>query len=369
VARVLVIDDDPDLQEMLRFLLTQHDHQVLQAVDGLEGLRLALHEHPEVIVLDVMMPAMDGHEVLRRLKSLHETRHIPVVMLTAVSSASHVQSLVAAGADDYIIKPFEPHALLARLGKAIEANSQRNALLSNTPAEESAARLTAFIVARRPDWQTDLLARRLRAYGRVMTASDGLDALDMVLHEDHPVLFASERLNRLPGLELVQRLQPRRAAGTVYLVGLASSPNSKRARRKLLTAGFDDILLMPPTVKALNEVVGRATSPRSSYAQVHDEVVVLVVVSLDGSRVLSHLRDTLLDFLEGGFKRLVVDLEHIDNLGPARIRSLLPLLKYLLDKGCQVKVVHPDLTLLASAQSETPVDCFPSVEEAIRDWA
>lgn len=116
VRRVLVADDDPDILDLLTLNLECHGYQVHPAVDGEEARNLALRLIPDLIVLDVMMPKMDGLEVLAALKAHPQTRDIPVVMLTAKASDSDVWQGWQAGADYYITKPFDLDELMRFIG-------------------------------------------------------------------------------------------------------------------------------------------------------------------------------------------------------------------------------------------------------------
>lgn len=113
--KVLIADDDELVVELARTHLSAKGYEVLHATDGEATLRLAAGERPGVIVLDVMMPGLDGMEVLRRLGSDENTRQIPVLMLTSRRSHDDVVAAVKLGARDYLGKPFTPEQLLARV--------------------------------------------------------------------------------------------------------------------------------------------------------------------------------------------------------------------------------------------------------------
>ncbi|MEW5912438.1 MAG: response regulator transcription factor [Thermodesulfobacteriota bacterium] len=117
-ATILVIDDERDIQEVVRFNLEAAGYRVLLALDAGEGLAKARRERPELVVLDLLLPGMSGREVCRQLKQVESTRHIPVLMLTALSSEDDRIRGFEAGADDYLVKPFSPRELVLRI-KAI----------------------------------------------------------------------------------------------------------------------------------------------------------------------------------------------------------------------------------------------------------
>ncbi|MGE0708279.1 MAG: response regulator [Planctomycetota bacterium] len=113
--RVLVIEDEPDIREVIEFNLRCEGYRVTGTSNGEEGLELVRKEFPDAILLDRMLPGMDGLELCRRLKSDPDLRSIPVIIVTAKTEVDDVVDGLEAGADDYLTKPFSPKELLARL--------------------------------------------------------------------------------------------------------------------------------------------------------------------------------------------------------------------------------------------------------------
>jgi len=112
---VLAADDDEDILELVAFRLERSGYTVLRATDGEEALRLALEAKPDLAVLDVMMPKLDGYELTRRLRADDATSRMPIILLTARAQDADVQAGFDAGADDYLRKPFSPQELRARV--------------------------------------------------------------------------------------------------------------------------------------------------------------------------------------------------------------------------------------------------------------
>lgn len=114
--RILLIEDDPDIQKMVQLSLKyQGGHQVSVASGGQEGLEKARVEQPDLILLDVMMPEMDGYETCKRLKETPETKGIPVVFLSARAQQTEIQKGRDLGAIGYLVKPFDPMTLSSEL--------------------------------------------------------------------------------------------------------------------------------------------------------------------------------------------------------------------------------------------------------------
>ena len=119
-ASILIVEDDPEIRELVGFHLGRDGYTVLQASTGEEGLKVAAQSAPDVIVLDVMLPGVDGFEVLRRLKADPALRRVPVILTTAKGEDSDVVTGLELGADDYVTKPFSPkRSEERRVGKGV----------------------------------------------------------------------------------------------------------------------------------------------------------------------------------------------------------------------------------------------------------
>lgn len=119
MARVLVIDDEPDVRWLLRISLERVGHEVLLAEDGLRGVAMAQRQHPDAIVLDLMMPVMDGYGVLEALGRDGRTAHVPVVVLTAKALPDEERKVTEAGARRFLTKPFDPDDLAVELERLL----------------------------------------------------------------------------------------------------------------------------------------------------------------------------------------------------------------------------------------------------------
>ena len=112
--KILIIDDDPDILDVLELTLSEH-YTVLSARNGKDGLELVKVKGPDMVITDYMMPIMTGPQFVRELRKDVLLRHLPVIMLTGKGDTKDMVTGIEAGADDYLIKPFEPEALLARI--------------------------------------------------------------------------------------------------------------------------------------------------------------------------------------------------------------------------------------------------------------
>jgi len=115
VARILVVEDDAGNLELMVYLLTAFGYTVLSAKDGEEGLAAALSERPDLIVCDILLPKLDGREVIRRLKADPSTRAIPGVAVTALAMPGDRERLLEAGFDGYLSKPITPETFVEQI--------------------------------------------------------------------------------------------------------------------------------------------------------------------------------------------------------------------------------------------------------------
>jgi CheY-like chemotaxis protein len=119
-VKILLVEDNEMNRDMLSRRLTRQGHEVLIAVDGAQGVAMAMQEKPEIVLMDMSLPVLDGWEATRRLKADAATAGIPIIALTAHALASDREQALAAGCDDYDTKPIELPRLLEKIGRLIE---------------------------------------------------------------------------------------------------------------------------------------------------------------------------------------------------------------------------------------------------------
>lgn len=122
--KILICDDDPLLVDLLEYRLAGRGYSVTVAEDGGKALRRLQDMRPDAVLLDAMMPVVDGYEVLRKIRENPETAHVPVIMLTARKQEQDIVAALELGANDYLVKPFIPEELVARLARLLEASAR-----------------------------------------------------------------------------------------------------------------------------------------------------------------------------------------------------------------------------------------------------
>src|SRR6187455_1827210 len=144
-AKILVVDDDPNVQRLLQYTLKQEGYDVVIAGDGAEGFRLWTQESADLVLLDVMLPKLDGYQVAQKIREQEAGgSHVPIIMLTAEREIEQKVRGLRAGADDYLIKPFHPAELLARIKSLLVRFGPRDIVVGRPPL----GRILAFYGAK-----------------------------------------------------------------------------------------------------------------------------------------------------------------------------------------------------------------------------
>ncbi len=129
---ILVVEDEEAIRELVRYNLNREGYSVQEAESGEQALQFTKNKLPDLVILDLMLPEIDGLEVCKRLKSDTRTQHIPIVMLTAKGEEADIVTGLELGADDYITKPFSPRVLVARVRALLRRNKQEEVSKTDT---------------------------------------------------------------------------------------------------------------------------------------------------------------------------------------------------------------------------------------------
>ena len=181
--KILIVEDEKDIVKMLEYNLKKEGFRVVDAQDAEDALDLAVREHPDLILLDLMLPGMDGFEVCKALKKESKTSSIPIIMLTAKSQESDKVVGLELGADDYITKPFSPRELIARIKAVLRRATDKGKLPEIFQAGDLKIDFSKISVSvkNKPVELTskefELLKTLLKAKGRVLSRDYLLDTI------------------------------------------------------------------------------------------------------------------------------------------------------------------------------------------------
>jgi DNA-binding response OmpR family regulator len=193
--KILVIEDEEGIVHLLKLYLRDAGYEVTTSSDGADGLALHAREHPDLVILDIMLPTIDGFEVCRRIRSWSKT---PILMLTARGDVEDRISGLDMGADDYLVKPFSPRELLSRVRAILRRTEERAAGSSKTGADEQAEKA----VLRFPGLTIDLPARRVEVNGtEVPLTPTEFDLLSLLAQSPNRVFTRDILMNKVWGYD------------------------------------------------------------------------------------------------------------------------------------------------------------------------
>jgi pilus assembly protein CpaE len=288
-AKILVVDDDPNVQRLLQYTLKQEGYDVTLASDGAEGFRLWGAESPDLILLDVVVPGIDGYQVAQKIRAEEPANtHVPIIMLTAERDVEQKVRGLRAGADDYLIKPFHPAELLARIKSLLARFAPRETLLAKPPL----GRVLAFYPAKGGVGSTTIAINAAialhRELGRKVCLVDG-----NLQFGDHRV-FLDLGLDRKS------------------IVDVVSAPSIDADLVKTVMVKHDsgvDLLLAPPSPETAELVtVGHIPIILETLRALYDYVII------DIDKRLDDLNLHILDATDTVFVVMTADLSCLKNV-------------------------------------------------------
>jgi two-component system cell cycle response regulator len=255
-ARILIVEDDPASRELMAYLLRSAGHAVTAAEDGAGGLRLALDGRPDLVVCDLVLPAMDGYAVARALKADAGCARIPLLAVSALEPDRDRARLAAAGFDGYICKPIEPASFVAEVEAFLPIVGTIN---HHAPAGPT------LLVVDDDAFMRDVLVDALEGEPwRILSAGSGEEALALLAREAVDVLLSDQNMPGMQGTELMTQVS-RTHPDTVRLIlsGMSAPADLETIERACAAGQVDRHLAKPWAAGALREDLRAAFLLRS----------------------------------------------------------------------------------------------------------
>ncbi len=256
-ARILVVDDIMPNVKLLEAKLQNEYYNVICAYSGQEALEKVKNDRPDLVLLDVMMPEMDGFEVCRRIKADPETEHIPVVMVTALTESSDRVTGLEAGADDFLTKPLDDTALMSRVRSLVrlkmtmdEWRARESTATSMGIIDEDAKQAEVFepanvLIIEDQDFESEKIQATIESVGHMVSvATTGVEALELINHYLFDVIILSldiDHGNGDDGLRFLSHLRSNDKTRSTPIL-MVSNENSQKIARGLEIGAHDYIV-------------------------------------------------------------------------------------------------------------------------------
>lgn len=239
---VLVVDDNAVNRDVLKRNLESINCLVVCAQDGAEALNLLEVETFDLVMLDIMMPGIDGIEVLRRMKDDDALKFLPVMMVSAVDDMESIVSCIQMGAVDYIVKPFEGRLLKSRVLRIFERGLQ---VEHSAAAQVCNSGVMKILVVDDSEINRDILRQRLVNYGyQVEIAVDGLDALEKLANASFDLILLDIMMPGLDGYETLERVKGDASLQDIPVV-MISALDDREVSKRCLKLGASDYITKP----------------------------------------------------------------------------------------------------------------------------
>ena len=266
-ARVLVVDDILPNVKLLEAKLSSEYYDVLTASNGIDALKKVEEESPDIVLLDVMMPGMDGFEVCRRIKSNPAVAHIPVVMVTALTDSQDKVRGLEAGADDFLSKPINDLALMARVRSLVRLkmaldewrvreNTANQLGVSNESSHvmKESVEGARILVVEDKNFEKKKIEETLQQdKDIVISAESGMQAMELATQQDFDLIIVSLNLQGEDGLRLCSHLKSKERTRSVPILMVGENEDMKRVAQGL-EMGAHDYILRPVD---RNELIAR----------------------------------------------------------------------------------------------------------------
>jgi two-component system, cell cycle response regulator len=354
--KILTVDDSKTIRLIIAKAFKAYDCETLEAANGVEGLAVAARERPDIIILDLTMPIMDGYETLTKLKSDPELKNIPVVMLTAEAGRDNVLRIAKQGVRDYLVKPFKEELVVDRVGRIVDLRP-KNAAVSRIRRFDDP--LNLLVVDDKPAI-ADQVREGLRDTPWIIQdrAHTG-EAFDLCSLSIPDLILVSLSLPDAAGYNLFRMIRASARTKSVPLFGMCvktATDDQGRAQQM----GFNAIVTKPFDFEDLKAKVTRALNLDTSYKyfQHRNGVLVLTVPATFGllvsNEVASQLRAKVAEGVDSGLDNVVFDLSAVQSADINLIRLGLQVVQICQELSLRLRMIgSPAVALECKKYEET----------------
>lgn len=325
--KLLIVDDSKSVRLVVTQALKPFACEIIEAENGAEGLAAAGRERPDLLLLDVTMPEMDGMEMLSRLKSDASLKQIPVIMMTVEASRQTVLNIARMGVRDYLLKPVSEETLVDHVGRIINLSPLTEEILPRRRIEDP---VRILVVDHKPAIHEVINRGLAGSTWKAEACATVTEALEFC-HQKHPdVVLASLSLPDDAAFALARKLQTGDEKG-IPVLGLCLK-NASEVQNHAFQNGFADVITKPIDFEEFKAVVARSLKLDSSskYFDSGDGVLFLrwptIASGQRGREVFQLLQEGISEAVEAGLDKVAVDLSSVEEVESVLIQRLTSLL-------------------------------------------
>ncbi|MFA6543866.1 MAG: response regulator [Limisphaerales bacterium] len=342
--KILTVDDSKTIRLIVAKAFKQFDCDVFEAANGVEGLAVANREKPDIIILDITMPIMDGAETLAKLKSNPDLKNIPVVMLTAEAGRENVLRIAKLGVRDYLVKPFKEDLLVERVGRVIELKAKGESLQRIRRFDDP---LALLVVDDKPTIIEQISTGLSDTPWTVNGRSQMGEAVDFCSQHSPDAVVVSLSLPEGSGFNLFQMLRANSKTKNTPIFGMCvKTATEDQARAQQM--GFSGVLNKPIDLEDLKAKIARSLKLDTSYKyfQVRSGILAVIIPTHASAATLNevtqHLRAKVSEAVDSGISKLVLDLSLLKSADINLVKLGLETIQLCQELSLRQRVVASD---------------------------
>jgi two-component system cell cycle response regulator len=371
--KILSVDDSKTVRIIIKKAFKLYDCEILEAANGVEGLALANKEQPDVILLDVTMPVMDGVEMLTKLKSDPALKGIPVIMLTAEGGKDNVLKIAKIGVRDYIVKPFKEEVLAQKVGRIIDLKPITDAVSKVKSIFDPA---TILVVEDKPVILAQIQDGFKHTPWQVKGVSTTGEAIDFCANSQVDLIMISLSLPEESAFTLFRVLRTNLRTKYTPVFGLAVKTDAQ-AQQQAQQVGFPGIATKPIDVADLEAKSAKAMNLDTSerYFKCESDLFIMTLPEHCTANVVNdvstYLKAKVSNAVDSGISRAVFDLHEVKRLDMTLIKLLITAMQTCREVALQFTVVGsgPIVTEAKGYEDTRAWQFFENIEEAKQSFS
>jgi len=366
--KILVVDDEPFILRSVSFVLQKEGYEVFCASNGAEALNIAWDKRPDLIILDLMMPVMDGIETLSLIRKEPQLKDIPVIMLTAVAVESSVKEVLRLGVDDYILKPYDSQDLIQKVKDVLERGSEGGGVKTHETDSKDKKKV---LIADSKSGVIELAKSALGQSYEVIDAVNGPQVITKAIEERPDLIIMEPALPLMDGFEVVKKLRKMDKTRDIKIYLLCSPNISAGERNEAWAAGFNGFIPKPfdPSnlLTLVNNILGGSCFPITQKG----DVLIINIPSGQASTLANFLRMEIPRKVEEGKDKIILKFENPKEIGIQQAEDIISVLKHIGSLKVNLKFVIPSkeaINKLKGFYELQDIKIYSDEEEAIKEF-